>query len=208
MGSRRPSKKSLTHDVKLSKALSYVLRHGASKEGLEIDSSGFVKVRELLRHAKFSCYTEQDIRNVVEHNEKQRFALKENSGELLIRANQGHSIEVDDLELSEIDYEEIPVAIHGTYEKVIHLIKRDGLSKMSRRHIHMSVSLPEETNVVSGMRHTCDYLVYVNTQKASRDGLKFYKAANGVILCSGDSDGLIHPKYFDKVAPRHSAVRR
>ena len=34
------------------------------------------------------------MRRVASENEKQRFALREEPGELLIRANQGHSMEV------------------------------------------------------------------------------------------------------------------
>ena len=40
-------------------------------------------------------FTEDDVRRVVSTNEKQRFAIREEGTELLlIRANQGHSMEV------------------------------------------------------------------------------------------------------------------
>ena len=40
-------------------------------------------------------YTVQDVRRVVEQNDKQRFSLKEDAeAGLLIRANQGHSLQV------------------------------------------------------------------------------------------------------------------
>lgn len=39
-------------DVKLSKTLSYILRHGAAKEGLKVRSDGFVRVDELVRRAR------------------------------------------------------------------------------------------------------------------------------------------------------------
>lgn len=35
-------------EVKISKAASYVLRHGATKEGLQLDERGFLNVGELV----------------------------------------------------------------------------------------------------------------------------------------------------------------
>lgn len=61
---------------------------------------------------------------MVAENAKQRFALKEepdpSSGEpvLWIRANQGHSVAVEDLELVRIgDPDEIPYVVHGTFTR-------------------------------------------------------------------------------------------
>ena len=34
-------------------------------------------------------------------------------------------------------------------------------------------------------------------------GLKFFRSANEVILCPGDSSGFIRPEYFDKVLNRN-----
>ena len=40
------------HDVKLSKALSYLLRHGAIEEGLKMDAAGYVKLDDVLKYLK------------------------------------------------------------------------------------------------------------------------------------------------------------
>ena len=107
------------HDVTLSKALSYVLRHAAPSLGLEISSDGYVPVDDLLslNHPKFrdrqsgrQRYSVDDVIRVVEANDKQRFKLEykqpaldddnvnertttsiTNKRVLCIRANQGHS---------------------------------------------------------------------------------------------------------------------
>ncbi|KAL7494742.1 hypothetical protein ACHAWT_006969 [Skeletonema menzelii] len=72
------------HDVTLSKALSYVLRHAAPSLGLEPSPDGYVPVDNLLslRHPKFldkqsgrQRYTVDDVIRVVEMNEKRRFKL-------------------------------------------------------------------------------------------------------------------------------------
>ena len=39
-------------DVKLSKALSYLLRHGAIEEGLKMDAAGYVKLDDVLKYLK------------------------------------------------------------------------------------------------------------------------------------------------------------
>ena len=44
-------------DVQLSKALSYVLRHGAIKERLPIGPDAFIKLDLLLARPKFKAYT-------------------------------------------------------------------------------------------------------------------------------------------------------
>ena len=38
-----------SRDVTISKAMSFVLRHGADKEGLKLDENGYANVAELVR---------------------------------------------------------------------------------------------------------------------------------------------------------------
>lgn len=131
--------------IKASKSLSWILRHGAIKEGLSMDSSGYVKVSDLLQHPKFASYTLEDINFVVLNNNKKRFALKEDQGELYIRATQGHSINVlytqtvsDESLLTPItNPENYPIVIHGTYKSSWASIQKQGLFRMKRNHIRM-----------------------------------------------------------------------
>lgn len=74
-----------------------MLRHGAVKEGLSIDTGGFVDVTDIEQHRGFhGKFTVSDIQRVVAENDKQRFTLRTHpvSGKLQIKANQGHSINV------------------------------------------------------------------------------------------------------------------
>jgi 2'-phosphotransferase len=52
-----------------------------------------------------------------------------------------------------------PVVIHGTFAKVWHLIKAEGLKRMGRNHIHFAPGMPKEEGVISGMRGSCDIIV-------------------------------------------------
>lgn len=77
--------------------LSWLLRHGAVKEGLNIGTDGFVDVTDIEHYRGFSSkYTVADIQRVVTESDKQRFTLRTDpvSGKLQIKANQGHSIVV------------------------------------------------------------------------------------------------------------------
>ena len=200
-GRQRDRHQNAGHDVKLSKLLSFTLRHGAVKQGITIAADGYVDVNELLLHEKFKSFTEQQVRDVVAQNDKQRFELAEDeeTKKLKIRATQGHTmshIGEKALDLKPVNPDELPQAIHGTNGRVIEIIKKKGLSRMGRNHIHMAVDLPGKDGVISGMRQSCSWLVYVDIKEAHKDGLQFFRSKNNVILCSGNEDGFIKPKYL------------
>ncbi|XP_011690926.1 PREDICTED: tRNA 2'-phosphotransferase 1 [Wasmannia auropunctata] len=181
-------------NIALSKRLSYLLRHGAIREGLNIKPNGFVAVTELLNKS-LHHYTIDDIKKVVKENNKQRFTLEIINGILEIKANQGHSIsKINELSLKILDSVDFDI-IHGTYFKCWPKIKTDGLSRMKRNHIHFAKGL----NFINGLRQNAELFVYINFRKAKEDGLVFLESDNGVVLCAGNSKGFIETKYFLKV---------
>jgi 2'-phosphotransferase len=186
----------MSHDVRLSKWLSYVLRHGALKENLKLDEKGFIAVADIVKHK--GC-TVQQIKDCVEYNEKKRFQLEERTHGLYIRASQGHSITLVDPDLKLItDPAEIPVVVHGTTRTAYESIKKTGLNKMARTHIHFAHGSATDPTVVSGMRKTSQVMIYIDSAKAMGAGIKFYLSANGVILSDG-INGVIHPQFFEKI---------
>jgi len=54
-----------------------VLRHKGKELGFTVSSDGYILVSDLLKHKKFTRYTVEDIRNVVDTNNKKRFQLDE-----------------------------------------------------------------------------------------------------------------------------------
>eukprot|EP00183_Erythrolobus_madagascarensis_P003573 CAMPEP_0185852730 /NCGR_PEP_ID=MMETSP1354-20130828/16017_1 /TAXON_ID=708628 /ORGANISM="Erythrolobus madagascarensis, Strain CCMP3276" /LENGTH=171 /DNA_ID=CAMNT_0028554059 /DNA_START=66 /DNA_END=577 /DNA_ORIENTATION=+ len=163
--------------VKLSKGLSSALRHRASQMKLAVSPDGYVAVEELLRHQKFKAYSVENLRFVVEQDEKQRFSLRENgaTGALEIRANQGHSITgVVDQELLQ------PISswdsssercIHGTYYRAWETIRTDGLRPMGRNHIHFAPGYFGDPQVVSGMRKNCTVFITLDVDACLREGI-------------------------------------
>ena len=132
---------------------------------------------------------------------------------LLIRAVQGHSIQgiiLDEELLTEVTNDTIPViCIHGTYKSFLPLIKEKGLLKMTRNHIHFFENIPDaNTSVVSGMRQNCNICIYIDVQKCMNDGIRFFRANNGVLLSRGlNETGCIPCKYFQKIENRDGSLR-
>ncbi|XP_011367014.1 tRNA 2'-phosphotransferase 1 isoform X1 [Pteropus vampyrus] len=210
-------------DVQLSKALSYALRHGALKLGLPMWADGFVSLGALLQLPQFRSFSAEDVQRVVDGNGKQRFALHpgDPSTGPLIRANQGHSLQVPELELMPLETPQaLPLMlVHGTFWQHWPSILLKGLSRGGRTHIHLAPGLPGDPGVISGaqparfnncnprhpkpqlivsagMRPNCEVAVFINGPLALADGIPFFRSANGVILTPGNADGFLLPKYF------------
>ncbi|KAL6128933.1 hypothetical protein ACLB2K_072286 [Fragaria x ananassa] len=99
----------------------------ASELNLDMRSDGFMKA--------------------VRKDNKQRFSLLEENGELLIRANQGHSttiVETERLSKLILSFEEVP---------------ESGLKCMTRLHVHFASGLPTDGEVISGMRRDVNILI-------------------------------------------------
>ncbi|KAG0205205.1 hypothetical protein BGX28_003142 [Mortierella sp. GBA30] len=198
--------------VRLSKALSWLLRHNAESQGIAIRSDGYVKIKDVLAHPKFKNFTLDDILEVVETDDKKRFQILEdaNGHKEYIRAVQGHSIDkVADPGCEEItDASQLPTVIHGTTVSKWPLIAAEkGLSRMNRNHIHMAVGLLGEDGVISGMRHNCSLYIHIDAASAMKDGIKFYRSANNVVLSDGkDGDGVIPARYFSQVVTSKNEI--
>ena len=160
-----------------SKLLSLVLRHSPQTIQLTLDENGWANVDELIMQCnKFSKEIDRELVDyIVENNDKKRFAFNEDRTK--IRASQGHSISVE-LELEEA----IPTGLlfHGTVEKFLEAIKKEGLQKMSRQHVHLSKD--KETALKVGSRRGKPIILSVRAKEMQEDGFKFYLSENNVWL--------------------------
>jgi 2'-phosphotransferase len=146
-----------------------------------------------------------------------------NPADFLIRANQGHSIQVDvEGLLTPITVEagNVPeTVVHGTDEPAWRLIvKSGGLRRMGRNHIHFASGLPdgfkslaidtasteekEAAPVISGMRKNSSVLIYIDIHAALAAGVKFYLSENGVILTEGNDKSFLSYEFFKMVESR------
>lgn len=163
--------------VHVSKFLSRHLRHEPEGLGLTLEPGGWVPIDAVLAGATAAGVriTREELDEVVRSSDKQRFAIDETGTR--IRANQGHSVEVDlQLEPSEPPAE----LFHGTAERNVAAILRDGLRKMARHHVHLSPDTETATRV--GMRHGKPVVLVVDAAGMRAAGHLFYRSANGVWL--------------------------
>jgi putative RNA 2'-phosphotransferase len=174
--------------VRISKYLSKHLRHDPARLGLELMPGGWVPVDALLAAvARDMPLTRQELEEVVERNNKRRFSFDPTG--TLIRANQGHSIDVDlQLEPSEPP----PALYHGTAERVLSNILRDGLKKMSRHHVHLSADIDTAYRV--GSRHGKPVVLQVDVARMREAGHTFYRSDNAVWLVDS-----VPPEFISKI---------
>ncbi|GAB1302118.1 tRNA 2'-phosphotransferase 1 [Apodemus speciosus] len=177
--------------------------------------NGFVPLQALLQLPQFHSFSIEDVQLVVDTNEKQRFTLQpgEPSTGPLIRANQGHSLQVPELELIPLQTPQaLPsTLVHGTFWKHWPSILLKGLSRQGRTHIHLvptkahhiafhgSISHRSRgphSVVPAGIRPSCEVAVFIDGPLALTDGIPFFCSANGVILTPGNAEGVLLPKYF------------
>ncbi len=160
-----------------SKFLSLILRHQPQTVGVTPDRNGWVPIEELLDkcRAHGRPVTRALLEEIVATSPKQRFAISEDG--LRVRANQGHSIEV------ELGYEPAHPPewlFHGTVGSALQAIRAEGLKKMSRHHVHLSSD--ETTARTVGARRGKPIVLRVAAGRMSNDGHVFFQSTNGVWL--------------------------
>ena len=158
--------------------MSFALRHDPAAVGLAIDREGWAEVDALLRvlAARDEPVSREELEAIVRASDKQRFAFSEDSTR--IRANQGHSIDVD---LGLVPSDPPPRLFHGTVDRFIAGIRENGLVRGARQHVHLSVDA-NTARAVAGRRRGESILLVVRAGDMASDGHLFYRSANGVWL--------------------------
>ena len=155
---------------RISRFLSYLLRHRPREYPLSFDAQGFVSWRDVVEMVqdRFREVTEADIRLVVAGAQKKRFELKDDK----VRATYGHSFPVD-LGLEAV---EPPAQLYlGVARDLAQSILRHGLKPRDRRYVHLSPSLEEA--LAAGKRHDpAPAVVVVDAQAAHVEGVRFFSS--------------------------------
>jgi putative RNA 2'-phosphotransferase len=174
--------------VRVSKRLSFVLRHRPDSVGLSLDDAGWVGVDELLAALARNGMrlTRAELEAVVAGNDKQRFAFDDSGTR--IRASQGHSVPVA------LGYRAAAppdVLFHGTVRRFLPAILAEGLRPGNRHAVHLSPDIATARAV--GGRRGEPVILRVDAAAMVASGFHFSRSANGVWLT-------------DAVPPSHLAV--
>ena len=174
-------------DTRISRYISMLLRHHPEAAGITVDRHGWANVEELIAGVSRKFPIDRaDLERIVVRDKKDRYSLSPDGTK--IRANQGHSIDVD-VELEEKEPPE--VLYHGTAERFAASIEHEGLKPQGRLYVHLSKD--EKTARIVGQRHGKPVIFTVKAGEMFRAGHKFYLSVNNVWLT-------------EKVPPEYLAV--
>lgn len=168
--------------VKLSKKISYILRHNPGS--IPMDRQGWVEVQTLLLELRIDKRT---LDHIVETNNKKRFEYDEAGKK--IRARQGHSLDI------EHGYEPVTppeFLYHGTARHLLGVLYKEGIKKMKRHHVHLSPD--KETAIKVGQRHGKPVVLKVHAELMHQEGTQFYRTDNNVWLVN-----YIPPGKFEEI---------
>lgn len=177
---------------KLSKIISHALRHKPEYYNLKLSKNGWVSIDELVKGIKaknieyLSLEADSIIKLVIEATKKRH---EISNGQ--IRALHGHSLKIQN---------EAPLVIpssklfHATAIKYWDKIKKDGLDKMGRNFVHLSILKPYAVEVAK-KKYRNIALLQIDAVKASEDGILFYSNDKGLtFLCEH-----VSPQYISIV---------
>jgi putative RNA 2'-phosphotransferase len=163
--------------ITVSKFLSKYLRHEPEALGLSLEPGGWVSVENLLAGAAKNGFsiTKEELVQVVAENDKKRFAFDDAGTR--IRANQGHSADVD----LQLQAAQPPAQLfHGTVRQFLDAILLEGLKKMARHDVHLSKDVQTASKV--GQRRGKPVILVIDSGKMATDGFTFRLSDNGFWL--------------------------
>lgn len=155
---------------KLSKEISYALRHAPWEYELELDDEGWVSVDQLINSLKHSNewenVTQENIEKMISLSVKKRHELTNKK----IRALYGHSIPMKIRKEEAIPPETL---YHGTSPEYLESIMSNGLLPMARQYVHLSEDI--ETAIIVGKRkHVHPIILIIDSKRACKNNVRFY----------------------------------
>jgi putative RNA 2'-phosphotransferase len=184
-------------DVKTSKLLSLLLRHRPETGGIRLDAGGWANVDDLLAALGRAgrSIDRARLEQIVRASDKRRFAFSEDGRS--IRAQQGHSVEV---ELGHAAAPPPAALYHGTVAEALPAIRREGLTRGTRHHVHLSADVESARAV--GARRGVPIVIEIAAAAMAADGHVFFLSPNGVWLTDH-----VPPKYLSVPGSTEAALR-
>lgn len=155
---------------RLSRFLSFLLRHKPKDYPLAIDREGFAPWEEVVDmvQQRFYDVTEEQIRSLISGAEKKRFELRGDK----IRATYGHSFPVD----LGSEATQPPAKLYlGTARDLAQSMLRNGLKPRDRQYVHLSAT-PEEAESVARRHDPAPAIIVIDAHAAHDAGIHFYES--------------------------------
>ena len=176
-----------------SKKLAYYLRHCEKPRYISTDG-GWADIDVIIQALKpsFPWIDRSVIDEIVAQDEKGRYSISADGRK--IRANQGHSIEGVVIEMKQCG-DPPEYLYHGTAQRFLDSILKDGLKPMSRNFVHISTDYA--TAVKVGSRHGKPVVLAFRAADYVRDGYQLYISDNGVWQAAYVPPEYLKPVYSD-----------
>ena len=150
---------------KLSREISYILRHNPLKYNLTLDKEGWADINDLLQklnaRSEWNGLSKKDLEKMIASSDKKRHE---------IRAFYGPSLKE---KVHKSPCQPPNVLYHGTVEKFVDSILEKGLITKERQYVHLSTT-PETAIKVALRRDKKAIILKIDAQKAWDSGIKFY----------------------------------
>ena len=155
---------------RLSRFLTYLLRHKPDDYPLAIDREGFASWKDVVDivQQRFYDVTEEQIRNLINGTEKKRFEIRDDK----VRATYGHSFPV---QLTEPTMDPPPELFFGAARDLAQSMLKNGLKPRDRQYVHLSRTA-EEAKSVAQRHDPSPAILVIDAQSACADGVRIYEA--------------------------------
>jgi putative RNA 2'-phosphotransferase len=176
-------------DIRISKLLSFMLRHDPEAYGLTLDDFGFVAIDQVVAAigTRYSGFGREDLVRIAESDPNGRYEIESDR----IRACYGHSLSVSRRARTVEPPEEL---FHGTAGRNLNFILNQGLRAMRRQFVHLSVREADAIRV--GRRHAKSVvLLKVRAREAYRAGVEFWCEGNTYLAAE------IPPQFIEVIQP-------
>lgn len=165
---------------KLSKRVSYVLRHAPWEYELELGDEGWASLDQLLEGLRsdpwFGNLDREHLLEMIRVSRKVRYEIRGGR----IRALYGHSIPGKLKKKRDVPPDTL---FHGTVVKFLAFIRQEGLNPMGRQYVHLSVDKKTAHQVASRRGRGRDVVILqIRAREAASQGIAFYEGNDQVWL--------------------------
>ena len=182
----------------LSKLMTYILRHRPDEFGLVLDEDGFISLKELLQaigeEEGWSYVRRSHITEVAYTSDRERFEIQDE------KIRVPHQIHYEPAAPPTILY-------HGTRRRSYPHILQRGLDPRGRQYVHFATS-PELALRIGKRRDPQPVLLEIQAQRASEEGVSFYRANPLIYLADHIPPSYINGPPISKVLPEQKRPQK